>query len=252
MNEQLAQQFQEQGFVVFKGAVPPAEVEALRGDMERAIAKKAKPIRFDEASVQTIRAVPDLYKDAEGRVFRRLERVIERGGAFEQVVRRRIAPAAAQIMAAPIYVFLNRHNMVMLKAPYNPTPVYWHQDASQWNEGIFDHVTAIVPLDDFRADNGALEVVPGSHAFGPIAVGPDAERHRRLLRDEYGELIDTKAVKLLLKAGDLLLFHGLLFHGSAGNLSANRRGSLTIALHSGDPRTISTQTDEKAPQVMAV
>jgi phytanoyl-CoA hydroxylase len=246
MNE-IQKQYDEQGYVIFRGLLAPDDLQALRDETDRAVADKVQPILFEEESQAACEAVPDLYKDEQGRVFRRLNRVIDRGGIFERIVTGPMARAAARIVDAPLFVCLNRHNMLLLKAPFNPAPVHWHQDAAVWSEGTFDHISAIVALDDFLPENGCLEVVPGSHRQGPFALGWEENTAR--ISEECDQEIGERAVKVDLKAGDAVLFHGLLLHGSAGNNSANTRRSLTVAFYPGDLRQVSTKHGEQEPQV---
>lgn len=246
MNE-IQKQYNEQGFVIFRRLLSLSELQSLQDETDKAVDAKAQPILFEQESPVACQAVPELYKDEHGKVFRRLNRVIDRGGAFSQVACGPLAHAARQIISSPIFVCLNRHNMVMLKAPFNPAPVLWHQDAAVWNEGTYEHVSAIVALDDFLPRNGCLEVMPGSHKRGSIGLG--WEENTEQIKQQCADEIAKDAVKVDLKAGDAVLFHGLLLHGSAGNNSAHTRRSLTIAFFPGDLRLISTAQNAQQPEV---
>jgi ectoine hydroxylase-related dioxygenase (phytanoyl-CoA dioxygenase family) len=246
MNSKIGDDFLEQGYVIIRHLLSPDELQAIRDETGKAIKNKVPPISFDQESPETVAAVSELYKDEEGRVFRRLERVIDRGGIFEEIVEGPLARAIKTILPEPVFVCLNRHNMLMLKAPHNPAPIRWHQDSTIWNEGTFDHVSAIVAIDDFLPDNGCLEAVPGSHHWGPIG---EAQGHMDVVQEKYGTDIERKAVKVDLQAGDAVLFHGLLLHGSPGNTSSGSRRSLTVAFFPGNLRDISTKSGEYAPQV---
>ena len=243
----MREQYQEEGFVIVRHLLSPGELQALRDQTEDAILQKISPILFEQESGEACAAVPEHYQDEQGRVFRRLNRVIDRGGAFEQVVLGPLAVAVSQILSPPVFACLNRHNMLMLKAPYNPAPVLWHQDAAVWDEGTFEHLSAIVAVDDFLPDNGCLEVVPGSHRLGPVGLGWEDNTAR--IQENCRRAITEDAVRVDLKAGDAVLFHGLLLHGSPGNASAQTRRSLTVAFFSGDLRAVSTKGGEQAPQV---
>ena len=73
-------------------------------------------------------------------------------------------------------------------------------------------ISVIWALDDFTADNGATEVVPGSHRFGPERLPPS----------------DSEAVKVLMPAGSAVIFLGNLQHrGGAHHGNANRLGVTT-------------------------
>ena len=242
--------FDRDGYVVFSDLLTTQELRDLRAATDAGVAGRAEPILFEqEADVAGAAAVPPLYKDEEGRVFRRLNRVIYRGGPFAAAVRGPLLGAARVLLSpASVWVCLNRHNMLMLKAPRNPAPVLWHQDAPVWDEGTFDHLSAIVALDDFRPDNGCLEVLRGSHRRGPFGLGWSENTAR--IAAECREEIEHRAVKVDLKAGDAVFLHGLLLHGSGGNPSHLSRRSLTVAFFPGDLARVSTRGGEQAPQML--
>jgi phytanoyl-CoA hydroxylase len=227
----------EQGYVILRGLLEAEEVAALREAVDRAVRGRVAPILFEEDSTAAAGAVPETYRDGN-KVFRRLNRVMDRGGIFQQVAKGKLAQAVRIVLGEQaVWACLNRHNMLMLKAPFNPAPVLWHQDAAVWDEGTYEHVTAIVAVDDFLPDNGALQVLPKSHTHGPIGLG--WEQNVKQINEEWGEAIRTGAVTVDLHAGGALLMHGLLLHGSPGNQSAQTRRSLTIAYYPGDLRKVS-------------
>ena len=253
MKQQIGDEFARRGFVFVRGLLTPEEVRALRDQVDQAVADRVGPILFEEDSAAAA-AVPAAYREGS-KVFRRLNRVIDRGGMFERVAMGKLADAAsAAVGGKKLWVCLNRHNMLMLKAPFNPAPVEWHQDAAVWDEGTYEHITAIVAVDDFRPDNGALQVLPESHTAGPVGLGWDENTAK--IKAEWAKKIATEAVTADLKAGDAVLMHGLLLHGSPGNASGDTRRSLTVAYYPGDLRAVSTRTDvetrEVYPRAMAL
>ena len=68
-------------------------------------------------------------------------------------------------------------------------------------------ISTIWALDDFTADNGATEVVPGSHSWGSEVVSGD----------------DARRVPVIMPAGSALVFSGTLWHRGGANRSAARR-----------------------------
>ncbi|MDT9686208.1 phytanoyl-CoA dioxygenase family protein [Streptomyces sp. TRM76323] len=106
---------------------------------------------------------------------------------------------------------------------------HWHQDYPYWyccaGADARDVATAMVFLDDVTADNGALEIVPGSHLAGP------APRDRS---EPTGLLVDTArtdvrgAVTVEAPAGSVLVFPGLAVHRSGPNRTASDRRSLLL------------------------
>jgi ectoine hydroxylase-related dioxygenase (phytanoyl-CoA dioxygenase family) len=74
-------------------------------------------------------------------------------------------------------------------------------------------INAIWALSDFRADNGATRIVPGSHKF------PSSP--------EYGKAYD--AVTATMPAGSVMLFDSALWHGGGANESGERRFAFSCA-----------------------
>lgn len=68
-------------------------------------------------------------------------------------------------------------------------------------------------LDDFTETNGATEVIPGTHKqlIRPKATDPS---------------LDKQSQKVIAKAGDVLVTHGLLWHRGGHNQSKHKRKAL--------------------------
>ncbi|WP_228980701.1 phytanoyl-CoA dioxygenase family protein [Streptomyces sp. DH12] len=105
----------------------------------------------------------------------------------------------------------------------------WHQDHPYWycfaGPDARDVATAVVFLDDATVDNGAIQLVPGSHLAGP------APRDRS---EPTGLLVDAArtdvrgALTVEAPAGSVLMFPGLVVHRSGPNRTAGDRRSLLL------------------------
>ena len=78
-------------------------------------------------------------------------------------------------------------------------------------------LTLRLSLDDCDAGNGALRVIPGTHAMGRVADGDIAA-----LREARGEVLCE------MKAGDALLMRPLLLHASSRTADQRRRRVLHV------------------------
>ena len=95
------------------------------------------------------------------------------------------------------------------------TPQGWHADDSYVlmpRPRPMMGVSAIWAFDDFTEHNGATEVIPGSHAWGP---------------DEQAESEDPRAVKVVMPAGSVVLFAGTLVHRGGGHRGRGTRLAIT-------------------------
>lgn len=72
-------------------------------------------------------------------------------------------------------------------------------------------VSAIWAVDDFTEDNGATEVIAGSHRWGDELPDPDA----------------ADVVPVLMPAGSVVVFSGTLWHRGGANRSARPRLAIT-------------------------
>jgi ectoine hydroxylase len=114
----------------------------------------------------------------------------------------------------------------------------YHQDYPYWYVVVAEHAadiaTAILFLDDARAGNGALRVLPGSHRHGPAAR--DRADPTRFLADPT-RLDRDREVTVEVPAGSILLFGSLLVHRSSPNTSdADRRALLLSFQPAGRPQ----------------
>jgi ectoine hydroxylase-related dioxygenase (phytanoyl-CoA dioxygenase family) len=72
-------------------------------------------------------------------------------------------------------------------------------------------VSTIWAIDDFTADNGATEVIPGSHRWGDERPVPD----------------DPRARKIVMPAGSVVVFLGTLWHRGGANATDRPRLAVT-------------------------
>jgi hypothetical protein len=109
--------------------------------------------------------------------------------------------------------------------------VDWHQDLKYWGLDPPYAVTAWIAVDDSDVENGCMRVIPGSHRQGIVEHMTSSERGNMLSRNQAirSDLIDeSKSVNLVLRAGQVSLHHGELFHASNPNRSSRRRCGLAV------------------------
>lgn len=130
--------------------------------------------------------------------------------------------------------------------------VPWHQDSPYWNLSTDDVVTVWIAMEDVTPENGAMEVVPGSHAQGRIgevdAVGNlyGAYADGQRTTDEnclfpFAHLTEDDgrgAIPVTLKAGEYSIHHVNLVHGGGPNGSDKDRIGLGLRYMTADTRYI--------------
>lgn len=125
-----------------------------------------------------------------------------------------------------------------LKRAGDGSPFPYHQDFPYWwvavRENAADVRTAMLFLDDARASNGALRVLPGSHRRGPVPRDPLDPT--RFLADP--RQLDVSRERVLeVGAGSVVFFGPYLVHRSSPNESgSDRRAILPSYQPAGRPR----------------
>jgi hypothetical protein len=113
--------------------------------------------------------------------------------------------------------------------------VGWHTDHSYWSTCTStEMLTAWIPFDDCRAEQGTLMVVDGSHRW------PEAERLRGFKEQDLARLNKVLGrdvppaaiIPLELRKGQVSFHHMRLVHASAANRSERYR--VAVAVHLQD------------------
>ena len=117
-----------------------------------------------------------------------------------------------------------------IKEARNPSFVSWHQDSTYWGLDPADIVTAWVALSDSTVGNGAMRVIPGSHAMAQMPHNDTFRSDNLLSRGQeiMVEVDEAQADALVLGAGEMSLHHVRLIHGSEPNPSDQRRIGFAI------------------------
>ncbi|XP_056097960.1 L-threonyl-[L-threonyl-carrier protein] 4-chlorinase [Rhinichthys klamathensis goyatoka] len=109
--------------------------------------------------------------------------------------------------------------------------VAWHQDMTYWGFDGGPVLSVWLALDDSLEDNGALQVIPGSHQSGllPHLQSKRAGNMLSVNQEIPEELVHPeKALLCPLQAGQMSVHDGLLVHASDPNTSNRRRCGYVI------------------------
>jgi chlorinating enzyme len=109
--------------------------------------------------------------------------------------------------------------------------VSWHQDLRYWGLDDDAHeMTVWLAISDVTPENGAMRFIPGSHRSGLVEHRDTFAENNQLTRGQELaiDVDESSAVTVALKAGEISLHHGSLFHASGPNNTAERRIGLAI------------------------
>lgn len=105
---------------------------------------------------------------------------------------------------------------------YSSMPI--HQDWTVVDETEFASITCWVPLIDTTTQNGAFQVIEGSHLFSDALRGPS------LPVAFEGQDLSCFLKTIPLKKGEAIIFNHALIHASHSNFSEKERVAVTFGL----------------------
>jgi len=129
------------------------------------------------------------------------------------------------------------HGRIISKPAYSP-PLFWHEDGRFWDDPV-SYTTQPIQcflmyyLTDTKPENGCLRVIPGSHLNRHPLHDMASPRHTDELRtyanpDHIAFQQAEGEIDVPVKAGDLVIGFGTLFHAAHANQTDGRRTVLTM------------------------
>lgn len=199
-------QLERDGYLIREGVMAPADLRTAR-----------------EAMVRLMDAEPTGRNAFEGFKTKHVYTVVAKTRAFDPLFEHPLVMALGQNLLGDNFLLSTGLGISILPGENAQA---WHSD-----DGFYRvprprpplSLSVIVALDDFTAENGATEVIPGSHRWEQMktetAPKPftydiktpnvvDAEEANRPRED---------AIKAVMPAGSALIFYGTLIHRGGSN-----------------------------------
>jgi L-proline 4-hydroxylase len=215
-------QFERDGYLFFPSLFSPREIGVLNAAVP-AIYAQRRPENVREKSGDAVRTnfAAHLYSAPFARLARHP----------------RMVKPVEQIFGEPLYMHQFKINA---KSAFDGEVWQWHQDYGTWarDDGMPEPraMNISVFVDEVLAINGPLMLVPRSHKEGVLKAGHDTATTSYPLWT-----LDNATVERLVKQGGIvtptgkpgavLLFHGNLVHGSAGNITPYPRKIVYLTLN---------------------
>lgn len=212
--------FDDQGYLFIPDCFSDAEVALLRREAEAIYALDRPEIWREKSGAPRTAFAAHTYNEAFA-ILGRHPRLI---GPVEQLLGERLYMHQFKVNA---------------KAKFDGEVWQWHQDYGTWarDDGMPEPraMNIAVFLDEVFPFNGALMLIPRSHRHGVLAAGHDTATtsyplwtldHATVERlcAEGGLVMPTG------RPGSVLMFHGNLVHGSAGNITPYPRKIVYLTL----------------------
>ncbi len=221
LNDQQVRQFETEGWLFLPEAFSLEEVALLHREAEGIYRENRPEIWREKSGAPRTAFAAHTYNEA----FRLL-------GAHPRLIE-----PVEQIFGDKLYMHQFKINA---KSAFDGEVWQWHQDYGTWqrDDGMPEAraMNIAVFLDEVMPINGPLMLVPRSHKHGTLAAGHDTSTTSYPLwtldNDAVKRLVDEGGIVTPTgKPGGVLMFHGNLVHGSAGNITPYPRKIVYLTLN---------------------
>jgi ectoine hydroxylase len=221
LTDQQVAHFHREGYLFLPELFAPEEVAVLREEAERIYAEQRPEVWREKSGAPRTAFAAHLYNEA----FRLL------------AAHPRMIQPVEQIFGEKLYMHQFKINA---KSAFTGDVWQWHQDYGTWarDDGMPEPraMNIAVYLDEVMAINGPLMLVPRSHTGGTLAATHDLQTtsYPLWVLDEptVTRLVEQGGIVTPIgKPGGLLMFHGNLVHGSAGNITPYPRKIVYLTLN---------------------
>ena len=213
--------YREHGYIAVSAAFTPEETAAARAGLVDLIMGKVagfNGITF-EAGAKAI--LPTLSLEERQDAVRKVWFFVNHEARLKAISHhaKLLAVVRKLIGDKEPYMF---QDMALVKPPRLGREKPWHQDHAYFDYPLGTPVVGVwIALDEATIENGCMQLLPGRHKEGPIV---HFQRRDWQICDNV--IMGTRSVAAPLPPGGMLLFDGLLPHGTPHNASTNRRRAL--------------------------
>jgi len=222
LTTEQVRQFEDEGYLFLPDCFSTEEVAALRQEAVSIYDTDRPEVWREKSGAPRTAFAAHTYNEA----FRLL-------GAHPRLIH-----PVEQLFGEQLYMHQYKINA---KSAFAGEVWQWHQDFGTWHrdDGMPDPkaMNIAVFLDEVTHINGPLMVVPRSHKHGVLAAGHDLSTTSYPLwtldDDTVTKLVEAGGIVTPVgKPGGVLMFHGNLVHGSAGNITPFPRKIVYLTLNS--------------------
>lgn len=212
--------YRAEGYLAIHNAFTPAEVQAATSGLLDLIGGKVagyRGIQYEAGAKAILDTIaPEEHQDYVRKLWKmcvaepRLRAIAEHP---------KLVALLERLIGEPADLF---QDQALLKPPMIGREKPWHQDNAYFNLPAETQVVGVwIALDEATPENGCMYLIPGSHGAGPVV-----HFKRRDWQICDTDVATTQAVVAPLKPGGMLVFHGLLHHGTPPSRSPLRRRAL--------------------------
>ncbi len=198
----IAQRYDEDGFVFPIDVIGESEASDIRSDLEAA----ENELRDDPERLALLRSYPDRLLPS-----------------FDRLIRHPVLIDSAKAVLGPDLMVWSA--ALFIKDANSPKIVSWHQDLTYWGLDDAEETTCWVALSPATAASGAMKFVAGSHKKRAVEHIDTFDQNNLLSRGQEiaVDVDENDAVVTELLPGQASMHHGHLFHASGPNTTDDRR-----------------------------
>jgi ectoine hydroxylase len=221
LKEDQLRQFDELGYLFLPDCFSPEEVATLRAEAEDIYRTDRPEVWREKSGAPRTAFAAHTYNEG----FRLL-------GAHPRLIE-----PVEQLFGEKLYMHQFKINA---KSAFDGEVWQWHQDYGTWarDDGMPEPraMNISVFLDEVMPINGPLMLVPRSHKQGVLPAGHDKQTTSYPLwtldQDTVTRIVrEGGIIAPTGKPGAVLMFHGNLVHGSAGNITPYPRKIVYLTLN---------------------
>jgi phytanoyl-CoA hydroxylase len=198
--------YHEQGYTIVENMFPLSELDDLNDELDRLMEEGAGEDAHGKGWIMQLGLVSNVTEAfcADARILDLIKPLVYPG----------IAIYSAKLVS---------------KEPHDDSICHWHQDDAYYTKFSQSErrMSIWISLQDTIIEHGCLEVIPGSHKRGLQPTQIRKEGTCTLAMDVDINL--NERVLCPVKAGTMILFSSLLWHGSAGNQTNQRRRAFIVS-----------------------
>ncbi|NND82501.1 MAG: phytanoyl-CoA dioxygenase family protein [Gammaproteobacteria bacterium] len=251
LNPAQLQQFKIDGYLVLSDLLADQQIQQLRALTETHLKQRREPLELE--SEVNYPGAPVSREAEGGATIRRLRSAYQRDPLYRDLAQHPLVAEAIRQILTCEQLLLNpsHHNCIMTKQPAYSSATLWHRDTRYWH---FDNkylINAWFALGNELPDNGAMQILPGSHRW---EIQEDALDEAQFLKPDHPFNQDRMATArtVALQAGDVVLFSAHCFHAAGKNMTDRSKYSVVFTYHGATTKPLPGTPSASQPEIPVV
>ncbi|WP_437204398.1 phytanoyl-CoA dioxygenase family protein [Planctomicrobium sp. SH664] len=242
------QNFHQQGYAIVRGLSPETLRQRMLEVTKAGVQQVIEPVEY-EADLKYPGAPASALGEG-GRTIRRLKQALSRDISFVNWVQHPgVVGRLKQLLGPNVVCPLAHHNCIMTKEPRFSSDTGWHQDIRYWSYTRPELISVWLALGPERAENGCLQLIPGSHR---AQYSKQAFDEAVFFRDDLPENQQVLSQRILaeLNPGDVLFFHCRTLHAATRNRTQDTKFSVVFTFRGLDNPPLPGSRSASAPELL--